>query len=727
MIIPFIQPDEIGTMSGQNSGQTSKNVLISLNDKEISDLRRNGGWISVSRFAQFSGHHERMVKRYCKAKKYANLQKVDEADRRRPYLIHVTALKDEIRDQIVRKIRGEKPMTEDQILNRREAFLERGKAKSYNVEKALLRNSILKVYREFTNVGRGGLIDKKAAFCERYNRGGFLELTEEFKEIGQVHWKTLDRWQKALDEAEGDPWGLATKYGTSKGLYSVSMAEGDVLLKYALQPNSLTYAEIIDYAKKDLVKSGYPITNSDATYYRWLREHLVENAYMHDTMRLGEKALNDRHLPSIARDRDKIDVGDQLVADGHTFNFTMLDPLTGRPKRMTLVMVFDFRSGMPVGWEFSASENTASIASAYRRAIKTLGFVPRLFYVDNGRAFTSKYFTRRPDAARNVLGEREFSGLFERLKPYGFVSCVNALPYHGQSKPIERYFGTMHSFEKRMPTYLGNSIENRVASERRNEKMHRDLRERMMGGAQPDVRTVHKMLVEWVMEYAHRPASKSAFYPGVPPIEVYNESIEKVRASDDFSSRQVKDDELGYLMLGEVPRTIRNCTVKLFGRHFYAPELFGYRSGEKQVIVRYDLFDEALSDQVFVYDSTGTDLLCIARDEVMSGHHPAARLLGTDEDRERLDAATSEKNMISGAARSMAKTLIGKGYYDAIASEDARALPSMRQIEDRQKGVISKTGTDGGLLTPEERDRMNLDLLRREDEMRRQDGDDDEW
>lgn len=724
MIIPFNPGEKVGQYSGNISGNVVFGCLITLNEQELGELRVNGGWLSVSQFAQWSGNPERTIKDRLKKQKYANLQRVDESDRRRPYQINFTALPDQAREAFVRQIRGIKPMTPEEIEERNRAFRARTATAGHNQKKAYTRHSILKLYRQFIAGDRGGLIDRKAAFCERYNRGGFLELEDERKAIASVSWKTLDRWQKDLDAAEGDPLGVAPKYGTSKGLVMVSMAEGEALLKYALFANKLTYAEIIDYAKKDLKNAGYPARCSDETMYRYLRKHLVNNGYIHDTMRDGEKALNDRYLPSIERDRNKIEVGDKLVADGHTFNFTMLDPISGRPKRMTLVMVFDFRSGMPVGWDFAPSENTAVIASAYRRAIKTLGFVPRLFYVDNGRAFTGKYFTKVPDAARNVVQEKDLSGLFSRLKPYGFIECVNALPYHGQSKPIERYFGTMHSFEKRLPTYVGNSIENRVASERRNEKLHRDLRERMTGGAQPTVTEVNALLIEWVMEYAQKPASKSAFYPGRTPLEVYEESIERVRITEGFENRQIAEHDLLWLMMGEVKRSARNSKIKLFGRHFYAPELFGYRPGEKDFVVKYDLLDEDGVHQVYVFDESGQELICTAQDDFMTGIHPAARTLGSAEDQRRLGEAIDEQSAIKKAAKSIAKSFIGKGYYDAIAAEEARVVPSMRQIEDRQRMVVEKTGTDGGRSRQAELEALNEKIMARKLARYREE---DEW
>jgi putative transposase len=689
------------------------NVQTALDEAEIADLRLNGGWLSLQKFATLSGLHERTLQRSCKRKKYADLQRIDTKDRRRPYQLHISVLPDQLRDVVVSQVKDDRLYTEEDRRQKTEAFLERSETPAYNVRKAYVRNTILTCYREFlSGAGHGELLTRKHEFVDRFNRGWITDLLEERDAVGSVSWKTLDSWQKLLDAAEGDVWGLAPKYGSSLGKHSVSEVEAGVLLKYAMNPNGLPYAMIIAEARRELQRIGYPMRLSDATYRRWLRRHAMENGYLHDLVRQGEKALNDRYLPHVRRDLDRIEVGDILVADGHTLNFTMIDPLTGRPKRMTLVVVFDFKSSMPVGWEFSATENTAAIASAYRRAIRRLGFVPREFYTDNGRAFKASFFSKRPDVVRNVLGERAFSGLFDRLKPFGFVAHRHALPYHGQSKPVERFFGSMEQFSRRMPTYLGNSIEHRVASERRNEKFARELRERWCGGAQPDIRSVHAMLVAWFAEYAERPMSKGAFYAGRKPIEVFAESLERVRAAPGFVNRVIGDAELSFLMMAEVSRSIRNGKVRLFGREFYADELVGFRPGEKTVVVRYDLFDEELDGKVLVYDERGVSFICVAVDGVMSGLHPSARLLGSQEDVERLDGALGVQRMVRGESMRMARMVTAEGFFDAMRAEELRSVPTMREVEIRKRTQSGmKTGTDGGRLCREERDALNERLL----------------
>ena len=113
------------------------------------------------------------------------------------------------------------------------------------------------------------------------------------------------------------------------------------------------------------------------------------------------------------------------------------------------------------------------------------------------------------------------------------------------------------------------------------------------------------MLLEWIREYATTPSSKSAFHPGRRPLEVYEESIARVRLKDDFEHRLIGDGELQFLMMAGEVRTVHNSKIRLFGREYYAPELFGYKSGEKRFVVRYDLLDTMGAERVFVFDERG--------------------------------------------------------------------------------------------------------------------------
>ncbi len=161
------------------------------------------------------------------------------------------------------------------------------------------------------------------------------------------------------------------------------------------------------------------------------------------------KALKDKVEPYIVRDVSMLEVGQVLIADGHTLNFQVINPFTGRPSRATLIGFLDWKSGGLVGYDIMLEENTQNIANALRNAILNMDKVPEYVYQDNGRAFKSKFFNG--DSKFEELG---FTGVYKKLG----ITPVYATPYNARAKVIERFFlDFQESFEKLMPSYIGTS------------------------------------------------------------------------------------------------------------------------------------------------------------------------------------------------------------------------------------------------------------------------------
>ena len=59
-----------------------------------------------------------------------------------------------------------------------------------------------------------------------------------------------------------------------------------------------------------------------------------------------------------------------MVADGHTLNFQVINPFTGKPCRATLLGFLDWKSGGLVGYDIMLEECTQNIASALRNKEK---------------------------------------------------------------------------------------------------------------------------------------------------------------------------------------------------------------------------------------------------------------------------------------------------------------------------------------------------------------------
>ena len=119
--------------------------------------------------------------------------------------------------------------------------------------------------------------------------------------------------------------------------------------------------------------------------------------------------------------------------------------------RPTLTAWMDSATGCVVGWVISVMPNSDSIAEAFcRAAVLTPGSsfrgLPQTVIVDCGKDYKSKLLEDIPSefsqaAPVDTILNRRFGGM--GLLPALGVDVAHALPYHPQSKPIERCFGVI--------------------------------------------------------------------------------------------------------------------------------------------------------------------------------------------------------------------------------------------------------------------------------------------
>ena len=301
------------------------------------------------------------------------------------------------------------------------------------------------------------------------------------------------------------------------------------------------------------------------------------------------------------------------------------------------------------------SENTMAIASALRRAILRLGKVPRVAYLDNGRAFSSKFFNGTD------LAQSGIAGVFERLG----IKTIFAWPYHGQSKTFERFFGTFAELERLAPTYVGTSIANKPPRMNRGERIHRALYERGIGSGSISLEQAHGAIAAWFDEYAMRP-QQSGYLKGIRPLDVFEPG----------RGPGVDAADLTFLMMASESRTLNRNGVNIFGDNYWHRDLVGRTH---QVIVRYDLQDKSC---IHVYHADSGDFICEAWP--MLKVHPAATALGTDQDREDLRAAIEEKRGVMAdvtrSARDLLKNEILPATSEMLARQGLTPVANVRRL-----------------------------------------------
>lgn len=530
------------------------------------------------------------------------------------------------------------------------------------------------------------------AFMVAYNSG--RAYPELYKALGELTWKTVEAWKVKIKRAGGDTLCLADGRGiTKKGQRSVTPVQAAIILAVVRQPKgkSRPMSEIIRLAKEAMAQIGHD-TVSDATCRRFLNDWIAINYDEWVWWREGDKGLNDKCLFWVERDYDRIAVGDILVADGHILNFTILNPWTGKPARMMLVLFFDMKSSYPLGWETMPTENTASISVALRRAILRLGKTPKIVYLDNGRAFKGHYFTGVN------FEETELPGVYKSLG----INLIVAKPYHGQSKTIERFFKEFGELERLAPSFCGTSIDTKPAHLHRAEQLHKKIHEKITGGQVPTMAEAHQAVASWFDRYGERKHGRNSHMAGQRPVDAFaagrGPGVDPLR--------------LRVLLMKTVEKTIQARGVKVFssGDWYYHPALYGRKH---KVEIRHDL---PFGDSVLIYDARNGEFICEA---FRPGKiHPAARILGTDQDVAALEGqlemiGSLRKQTIAGARAFAEETVVPEAHRQI---ENAGFAVRGQEPEDRsQKKKIkqielTRAETEQIMAEVEEAQRLNDEM-----------------
>ena len=336
---------------------------------------------------------------------------------------------------------------------------------------------------------------------------------------------------------------------------------------------------------------------------------------------MGSKFVAEHIIKTIHRDSSLLKVGDVWVADGHKLAFDILDPKTGKAKRMMLILVLDWASRYPVGASLAFTEDSQHILAAFRNGFlntaqwqdrdsntnvnareetnQPFAFLPRYVYLDNGKAFKSKLFH---DKWENHDLAKELGGIFPKLK----IEAVFAESYNAKAKVIERFFQTFQEqFERFVSSFRGAAVEDKPATLMRNEKWAKKLYK----AEPPTIEEAMSMIGFYIRHiYGETPHCALA---GKTPWEVF-------RTAEIAGERIIEPSELNFLMLSAERKAVRNEGIVWGKLHYWHPDLI-YHIG-KPIIFRYDPADIRW---VLVYD-TKDKFICQA--ELRRAQHPFIKL-----------------------------------------------------------------------------------------------------
>ncbi len=545
-------------------------------------------------------------------------------------------------------------------------------------KKAIARLELLKkwdIYRGIKKAEGKNMTNTDDQFITLYNTGEYLPAI--FSLIGTVSIKTLYRWQQNI--AGTQDYSLLIPQGSITNNHILEGKEEQMFLGLLLHPNKIKIGDAIRLMEYKLKREGIA-PKSRSAYRKYADVFKAKHFDRWVLMREGQKALRDKVAPYIQRDPSLLDVGDILIADGHRLNFQVINPFTGKPCRAVLVGYLDWKSYDLCGYEIMVEENTQCIASALRNSILRLGFIPKLTYQDNGKAFRAKFFT-----SIDSLEDAGIDGLFSRL---GIIP-IFAQPYNARAKIIERWFKEFSStFERLVPSYTGASIEDKPAYMMRNEKFHRAIHNEYI----PKIGEAVQMIEAWLEFHRSQPCPH---VKGKTIKEVWEEGVMPACRTDRGQGSGINIAELDDLMMARKIATIGRNGVRFLNADYYDDNLYGLRD---QVIVKYSLFDLS---SIRVYTTKG-DFLCTAQ-RVMRVH-PAAHYLGDIKDVEELKQKISHHRRLERQTINLAKEFQkqigenGRSPLQSIVDWEGISHKAIEKMDDHtgQPQGIAPTNFVGG-------------------------------
>lgn len=535
-------------------------------------------------------------------------------------------------------------------------------------EIALAKFNIVDYWQNF----REDKSDKKQAdkdFLVFYHSGTLNK--KLYKTLGKVSIGSLYRWKKILADNNNNYFSLINNYnytGESQLNTSLTDEEKQAFVKLYYNDAQFNLSTAYNILKYKAAQNGIEI-KSLATYRRFAK-YITRNHYDFEVLsRQGEKALKDKVVPSIRRDVSSLEVGDILVADGNKLDFMIINPFTGKPARATMVVFMDWASRDFVGYEIMFSENTQCISSALRNAIIRLGKLPKVVYMDNGRAFRGKYFT-------GTDSFDSFKGIYAQLG----IKTTFAKPYNGKAKIVERSFGDfVQSCPPAISSYIGSSISKQPAHIKRNEKFHKELHK---NDKIPTIEQAKVIIDEWLKFYRSKKLANGL-------------TIEEVFEAGKGTGINI--DMLDELMMSSEIRTLRRSTIKLFGYEYTGNELYGTNA---KVLVKYSLFDIS---KLKVYSLKGE---YIGEANTVIRYNAMARYFGSATDIYTLRQAQKAQNaMISGSMKKT-KLLMSNSPFDDVswANQEVALIEEKRQ----QKKTYEITGYENAHLYLPEKKRYTI-------------------
>lgn len=446
-----------------------------------------------------------------------------------------------------------------------------------NKEMGYVRVEIIKQYQ------KSGL--NKKNFTELYNFGR-LDIPYKIKEVyPQIDDVTLWNWEKRY--FENGLAGICPQYGNKSAGFCQALSGEDrqIILSMYLTTSKWTIAK----CQREF-EELFPEKKEIVSYTSLKRFIASLPKALKDWRRNGSKTLNDKFLPYIARDFTRYNVMETWESDHHELDvFCKKGNKVFRP----WITVFrDLRSRHVVGVSVSEYPSTESILKALYMGIKLYG-APEEVLFDNGKDYKSKHL----QGHEVIFEDGEIIKISGVLHSFG-IRTHFARPYHGQSKPIERWFRhVLEDYSKTLSGFIGSNTAITLEE-------HKSYKKDVLDKLKLTFEEVETSFTKWVNKYNTTWKHQGQGMNGHTPEAVFNEGIKN------HIKMEISDECISLLFCKEFTPTVSRSMIKITNIIYFAPEL-ALHNGQK-VIVKRDPFNIG---SIKVYDKNGL-FICNADSEL---------------------------------------------------------------------------------------------------------------
>lgn len=370
---------------------------------------------------------------------------------------------------------------------------------------------MIQTARETKGVAGKLAIAKKLNICLSdlyYHIGKYGQRKRELKNSGE-----------AVTRKEKEVYG--GKRGRRKGEGCKYPPEVQVrAIELYSQPYRPSQAQVFESLKAELGDNAPSLR----LVQQWCQGEKRENIAELDCHREGVKYYNDHYAQSLRRDWSRIPAGDTFIGDHHEYDVMVIAP-DGTIQRPWVTMWMDGNSRAWVGHTVNFKPCALEICLALGNAVfpeaegpVPWGGLPNRLYVDNGKDYKSTLINgERMSVYKSRPDEPEW-GLIQEVG----IEMRHTMKYHGQSKSIERLFGTIErGWINLLPGWCANK------ADRRPEKLKEEVAQTLLW-LKTDGEQGEKRLLTWLefeeevkimqFEYNNRPHSA---LDGATPAQAY--------------------------------------------------------------------------------------------------------------------------------------------------------------------------------------------------------------